>query len=482
MNDNSGETPNPLNPSPTGATGTTPAAPSSVPEAAPVVSTGEPEATPVAPTEEPEAAASTPVTTQTPTDAASTTATVDSMDPTGRPMEKTVEAPQPVKKPKTGLIAGIIAGCVLLVGAIVAAVVLLGMNKGDAVAAAMQKIMSGEAPNKVAIDGDINIVSNKDTSLVKRLNINLDSDIMVGSMINTSSAVLTFTDKNDKDYSMSFEEIYAANGDLFFKLTDAKKVIEELGALSLMNGTTPTTNCIEDESGATNCETPIVTTDCTAEGESEDCVTAETTTDTTGVSALADNALISVIDAIDGVYIRLSSDEMSLLKNQTAGNSDISCVTDLVSNLDKNTNSAIQLYNKYPFIQSSNEKIPVAMKQNPIYRIWLDDENFTNYVNEMQNTEIANSLFSCLKWNNKVTISKEDVTNITSKMPDIYAEVNANNEFTRLYLESDINDGEATATIDLGFSYPNNVNVSEPVEYKDFSEFIQTIMKSMYNL
>jgi hypothetical protein len=281
---------------------------------------------------------------------------------------------------------------------------------------------------------------------------------------------------------MKFEEIYAANGDLFFRLTDAKKAIEESGILNLTNNPAPTTNCIEDESGATNCETPIITTDCAAEGAAEDCITAETGSEVAETSPLIDNALVSIIEALDGVYLRVSADEMNLLKNQNAGNSDISCVTDLVSNLDKNTNSAIQLYNKYPFVQSSNEKIPVASKQNPIYQIWLDSDAFTNYVNEMQNTEIAKALYSCLKWDNKATITNEDVMEITNEMPAIYAEVNENNEFTRLYMESDINDGAATATIDLGFSYPNNINVSEPVEYKDFAEHIQTIFKSMYNL
>ena len=85
-------------------------------------------------------------------------------------------------------------------------------------------------------------------------------------------------------------------------------------------------------------------------------------------------------------------------------------------------------------------------------------------------------------WENNATVSKEDVSEITSQMPKVYAEVNNDNNFTRLYLESDINDGVATATIDLGFSYPSNVNVSEPVEYQDFSEFIQTLFKDMYNL
>ena len=39
-----------------------------------------------------------------------------------------------------------------------------------------------------------------------------------------------------------------------------------------------------------------------------------------------------------------------------------------------------------------------------------------------------------------------------------------------------------TLTTDLGFAYPTNINVAEPVEYKDFSTTIQEIMTSMYVL
>ena len=39
-----------------------------------------------------------------------------------------------------------------------------------------------------------------------------------------------------------------------------------------------------------------------------------------------------------------------------------------------------------------------------------------------------------------------------------------------------------TLEISLGFSYPENVNVPEPEEYRDFSEVVQEIMSSLYSL
>ena len=419
MDNNPGETPNPLNPS---------GQPAAQPAAAP-----EPNPTPSAPAEA----------TPTAEPAAPVAAPVESLDPTGRPMEQNVAAAAPAKKSKAGIIAAIIIGCVLLIGGIVAAVIMMmGSNKGDAVAAAMQKIMNGEAPKNVAIDGTIDILLNNEDIPFKRININLDSDIMVGSMINTSSAVLTFTDNNNKDYSVEFEEVYAANDDLYFKIEGASDAIKESGILNLMSGIDT-----EDEDTAAELD-----------------------------------AVIGLVKSAEGIYLRISSDEMNALKQQSVGNeSSMSCVTDLVSNIDKNSNSAIQLYSKYPFIASTDENIPIASKQNPIYQIWVDSEQFYGYATEMQNTQIAQSLYDCMGLEDNVTITKEDIEAFTSKMPKVYAEVNADNNFTRLYFESDISNGAATATVDLGFSYPTNINVSEPVEYTDFSEFLQTIFKSMYS-
>ena len=83
---------------------------------------------------------------------------------------------------------------------------------------------------------------------------------------------------------------------------------------------------------------------------------------------------------------------------------------------------------------------------------------------------------------NNVSLNEEDVAELLAEMPKVYAEVNGNYDFTRLYLETDISDGMASATIDLGFSYPQNVNASEPVEYTDFSEVIQQIMSGLFEM
>ena len=63
-------------------------------------------------------------------------------------------------------------------------------------------------------------------------------------------------------------------------------------------------------------------------------------------------------------------------------------------------------------------------------------------------------------------------------MPTIYAEIDGNDNFARLYLDSTIGD-EVEMVVDLGFSYPDNVNATEPEEYKNFSDVIQEIFLGM---
>lgn len=424
--------------------------------------------------------------------------TVDSLDPTGRMMEQTapqVVEPQAEHK-KKGLIFMII-GCILLIVGIAAAVAaaMLMMNKPDPVNAAMQKIMSGNAPKNVAIDGDINILVNDPTALIKRVNVDFDSKTVVGSMINTSSAVLTLTDRSNNDYSAKFEELYAANGDLYFKMEDVADLIENSHVLDLFTSNVDEseteTNCITDENGVTNCAS-VEVTDCTS-AETTDCVatlqesvTSEGSTASTETVTLMDGitqTMMSIVEAADGIWLRLSTDDLNLTDSTgLAANSNISCVTDLVNDVNKNSNSAFDMYSKYPFINSSDKNILIASKQNPVYQISLDTKNFTNYINAINNTELARSLYSCMGWSNNAAVTESDVAEIVNAMPKIYAEINSENDFTRLYMESDINDGAAHATIDLGFSYPKNVNVSEPVEYTDYADLIQELFTSMFNM
>ncbi len=441
MNENPGETPNPLNPS---------QGPAPTPQPA------------VAPT--PNTTAPQPPVTQTIADPDGGPL-VESLDPTGRPMQKAAENIEaPKKKKKTGLIVGIIIAAVALIGAgVAAAIVLLNMNKVDAVSMAINKLMRGEAPGNVMIDGTIDILPNDANSPISRVGVTLHSGLIMGSNINTSTAVLTFESRDGTEQSAEFNEVYAANGDLYFKVDGANSLIEGLVTPPLLDYSLEETDNLEQ------IETEEIVE--IVPGESQ----------ITGDEDILSGGLIQIFDSIDGEWIRISTEEMGMLTDGITTNSNFSCISNLVNEINKNSNSAVELYNKYPFYTSTNENLPVTSKNNPIYKLNIDAENFANFVNSISNSIVSEDIYTCLNLEDNVSITTEDIQEVLKQMPEAYVEVDADYNFTRLYAKTETEEG-AEILIDLSFSYPSNINVSEPNEYVDFSEIIQEIMLSMFDL
>lgn len=498
MNENPGGTPNPLNPNP--VAGPSPVGPAPMPNPTLV---SDPMLT-SAPN-----SVTNPVSAQPATGAP--TVPVESLAPANRPMEQATPTPVPEKKKKTGLIAAIIAALVVLIGGgVAAAMVMMNMNKSDPVMAAMNKIMSGEAPDKVAIDGNIDIAINNNFSPISEIKIALNSKVVTTSAVNESVAKVTATLRNIGDLEIEFDEVYAGNGDLYFKIDGAKSALEKSGLLYLLNLAGQTQNsldCGEDE----YCQVEELKDNCDPE---MNCTLEEISDDEYyilgdgGQSMLSENTLMyfaslagSVIEVIDGEWLKVSVSDLGNWSDGMVADSNISCITNLVSNINTNSNSAAELYKKYPFLSSTKEGVTLESKQYPVYQISVDSENFANYVNSIQNSELTADLYSCLGWQDNVTVSTDDVAEIVNEMPAIYAEVDNDNNFARLYLKNSISDTSGCScpegaicdcapstdtsiniTIDLEFSYPENVNVPEPEEYRDFSEAIQEVMSSLYSL
>ncbi len=459
MNDNPGETPNPLNPNQEPVATPQPEQPTNVSPASNVLQ-AEPSSQPT----QVEASVQP-----------ATGGVVESLDPTGRTMETAPGAEVPQKKKKTGLIVGIVIAVVVLIGGIVALIlVLMNMSKTDAVAQAMNKLMSGNAPSNVAIDGTIDILPNDANSPISRVSITLDSDMIVSSNINTSTAVVTIATANDESYSVEFDEVYASSGDLYFKIDGASALLSNPDFLELLSGGFTSTD-IDCMAGEEDCI--VLETDNLIEIEDTEIDVEDEILDYT----LIGDGLSGIIELIDGEWIRISTEEMGLLSDGIVSESEFSCVSNLVNDINKNSNSAAELYNKYPFFTSTNENLVVSSKNDPIYKLEIDAENFANFVNAMNNSSLSEDLYACLNWDNNVSITTEDAEEMINELPAMYVEIDANYNFTRLYTKTETEEG-AEVIIDLSFTYPANVNVPEPLEYVDFSEVIQEIMQSMFDL
>ena len=401
---------------------------------------------------------------------------VPSLDPEGRPMQKVVEvAEKPKKKKKTGLIVGIILFLCLLIGGGITVAVLLLNNDNDPVSLAMKKIMSRQAPANLVIDGAINFEATNENSPISAVYIDLSSQAKTSSMMNRSRAEVSLLLFNDEILSFEFDEVYAANGDLYFKVDGISNLIDGLSNLTTVTdyptnceGGSDETNCIED----LTVETP--TTECTEEDCTvEDVYAYEDGLDQFGLLAF------SVISVADGQWLKISVDELNAVSGY-ATNSDMSCMVSMIDSINTNSNSAAELYNKNPFISSTTENITIDNRFNQVRKVVIDDKKFAEFVNSIQNSEMTNKLYNCLGWENNVKITDEDVAEITDQFSDVYVEVDKDNNFSRLYMQN--TDDTWTITIDLAFSYPADINVSEPNEYVTFEDVIQEIMTSVFNL
>ena len=396
------------------------------------------------------------------------------IDPMNRPMVQ-VEQPAPKPKKKVGVIVAMLVCLLLAVGCgVVAALLYLNNNNKDVVALAMKKIMSGENASNVIIDGDIDMIINDPLSPIARAKIDLNTKLVANSIVNATDASITLTKRNStEDLEFEVNEIYTTDGDVFLKLDGIADAIQALSAPTLEVPVEEDLLTVEDG----------VTSIC----EGDDCVQSEVTT---SLDIPVFGEFSDMIDLVDGDWIRLSADELGLFSSDQLNSGPLSCVTDLVSDINTNSSSALELYEQNPFVVSSTENMTVTSKKNPIYRITIDDTKLTGFIDAIQNAELLADLYNCLGYEDNVKINNDDVAEAITEMPEIYVEVDSDYNFTRFYARKEIreectdecqeliNSSEIinTIIIDLSFDYPVNINVAEPIEYRDFSEILQEMM------
>ena len=355
------------------------------------------------------------------------------------------------KKKKVGLIIGVILCLAAAIGCGVAAAIIATKDSGDTVAKAISKLMSSEAPANVAINGNIEIVPTDSSSMVEKYDVSIDSKIALSSRINTTTATITANLKGTDNVSFSVNELYGATGDLFFKIDSVSELIDNQNPPA----NEPATNCENSE----NCEE----------------VLPEKTPTNNGLTAF-----LPVIEAIEGEWLRLPIDEISNTTNNVMADNNLVCFTNFVNEVGQNSNILSKIYNENPFIFSNKNNVSVASKQYPVLAVGINTKTLSSFADALKDTDLVKNLSTCLG-NKSTTINSDELTKLVEKMPALYVEIDENNNFTRLYFVADVNNGEATATVDLDFTYPANINVSEPDEYRDLSTGMEGLYSEMYD-
>ena len=523
MNENPEGTPNPLNP---GAV---------MPESVEMPAEPAPAATPEVP---PAPAPMEPVSIPEPTQPA----IAPMPEPAFEPKDSVVE---PAKKKSNRAPLIIIAVLLLLVAlgcGIAALVIFKPFASNDAVPSAIAKLMNG-APEHVTANGTIMAVPDGEASIANTgLSIKFSAGFDSKTIENYIDAGLTANLGLSDDFNFTVNEVHTNDGNLYLKLSGVAAAMEQLqsampevqpgggslcttdettgelicetvenmdgetivGPLTsqpseapensenqmVVGGTDQLTNCVEDASGVTNC----VVIDC--QDGSENC-------------SMIGNPTFPVLDSlgiltvIDDEWIRIPDSTFSSISDLGILNSTAQCLIGAAGQLGEYGDDFSKLYEQYPFLTYSTENLKIAKRRDALYKLGFDLKNLTGFINGIGNSGFTNELYACMNVPATNTgITEDDLGPIVAQVPEIYVEINNDNNFTRVYLETTVSQNtcdelpesaETTdacdaktpgtkLTADISFEYPNSITIKVPNEYIELSTVLSQVLEGFYGI
>ena len=317
-----------------------------------------------------------------------------------------------------------IATTILALAAIAAILILRPFGNKDAVPTAISKLFSDGAPKYVQMAGSITTYDNNNKDSAS-LMVDFSSNINNITSENSVSAQINAALPAGESLSFTADEIHAASGNLYLKLNGVAEIVKKYNVPG-----------------------------------------------------------IEVFDVVDNEWIQVPNSDFSNLKDIMPDNTIVSCLTGAAENLSKYGSSFAELYQKNPFIEYSTDNINIQKKNDTLYRLSFNADKLTAFINSMDNPGFANELLACTKsiaTNDKVTIS--DLDTAIKSLPTIYAEINNNYDFTRVYMLASSNDGMSGAVADISFTYPSTLaEIKEPDLYIELGNFLNQLLSSFYNM
>ena len=373
-------------------------------------------------------------------------ADVQAPEPTVPIQEQVAPATEPAKKSRKA--PAIIITTILLLVAIgsgIAAIIILKPFGGtDAVPAAISKLMSG-APDYVTATGTISATSDE---TVPNLNATFKASVDNKKHQNHANVKVTADLGMDEDFEFLAEEIHTADGILYLKLSG---VLEALDAFNV--GGTEVTNCADNSAEPTNCG-------------------SQATSPVMGA--------LGLIEVIDDEWVQIPDSAFSSVSGIVTFDSTTQCLIDAADKLGQYGDDFVDLYNKNQFMNYSTDGITIAKKQDPIYKLSFDAEKLASFMNSMGNSGFMNELNACMgDTATNVKVDADSLAEILAEVPEIYVEINEDNDFTRVYLSADKNG--TNVTMDVSFSYPNSITIEEPKYYIDFNSLLSQVLGSFFN-
>ena len=428
-------------------------------------------------------------------------ATAGNQAPEFEPKGFVVESKQK-KSSKTPIIILAIICLLAAIGCAVAAIMVLKPFSSDAVPAAMAKLMNG-APSVVTLNGTITTSTSSPLSPAASMQIDFDAGINSATSENYVNATISATPTGSKDnFEFSANEIHTSDGNLYLKLdgvADAlqrylkanAEVLPEDSTTCITNPTTGETVCLTEDNVVN--ETYIdVDVDDDIDDDTMNCIddaTGQTNCVTSPLSDLEALESLGLFDVIDDEWILIPDSTFSNTTDLVEGDGALQCLVDAAGNLGEYGQNFVSMYKANPFITYSTENIKVAKKKDTIYQLSFDTKELAEFINAMSNSGFINELNACtgaLAVSTDTTVTPEALQYVVSMLPEIYVEIDNNNNFTRLYMTNATMDNTylaaytATFTVDISFSYPSSITIEKPTDYIEMNDVLSQVLNDFY--
>ena len=344
--------------------------------------------------------------------------------------------------------AFVIGAIVLLMIAIIcgaAAIVIFVINAQESpVTKAINKLINGEVSSIVNIQGTLatsNSGTPTNTMSAKSIDADFNGTFDMKSPVNEFKLGIDADFENGSNVSVNVDGVNTRDGSTYVKLSGVSSVLQ------LMSQSAMTTdNC----NGNTNCTTG--------------------TTNTTADNLALTTAINEVANSLEDTWILLTSDASDSASSVIKLDESSTCLVSALGALPKSSSEIANKYKVNPFIIASTDNLEISKKKDTLYRLNIDKTKFDKFIDSIKGTQFVNELNAC---GTVVNTLGNDLAN----SPSIYAEIDGDNNFTRLFMKSTASEGNTTSStkFDLSFSYPSKLEIIEPTEYVEASKIFSSM-------
>lgn len=331
-------------------------------------------------------------------------------------------------KKKPLIIGAIVLLLVALACAGTAVAMMMMGNKGDQISKAIEKVISGELPTIITVQGSINTTTEAEDGTGNMM-IDFNGTFDTTSSMNKVSADIAMDVGGEDDLLASVEELQNKTGTTYFKVSGLSDLVSDpsMAALSEFSG---------------------------------------------------------LLEAADNNWILISDDFNNSMKDLDIFDNPSTCLINAFSTLPSYSKDIMGKYKANPFIESSTSNLEIDKKSGTLYRLSFNSDKLSAFANSLNNNGFVNELNACM--NNTASNSGTSATmieNIFDNFPILYAEVDDNNNFTRFYfkINSDDENAASTTTADITLTYPKEFKITEPADYITMSNLLNGVMATLLN-